>query len=316
MAIRFCNSGTDQHKRQENAFRVKLMGFCKSWYYIILVMFSLSLSSFARGSNDYDLDSLNAFIHDYANKSLGNPRTGILYNIFLPANFSGMEVSAIRLRSGQFWATGRKKISLFQFPPKIRPTPYAKRIAILCQNFGNWSSYYYNVPGYRLVAPVVGFVAYDSSNSSTLGNLKVNFSVMGNPISVHFSHDIVLGGKDLTPKCVKFGADGSFTLQDMNESYVCVSRSAGHFSVVVPKKHDQRILKFWVLGFGLGFVVLVLGGLVLAAIFRLLRRRKIMKMEQQTERGVAFDTFWIGGSKLPSASMIRTQPALENEYVP
>lgn len=316
MAIQFCNSGTDdRHERQENAFRVKLMGYSKSWYRIIWVMFSLSISSFARGSNNYDLDSLNTFIHDYANKSLRMPRTGILYNISLPANFSGMEVSAIRLRSGQFWAKG-KKISLFHFPPKIRSTPYAKRIAILYQNFGNWSSYYYNVPGYRLVAPVVGFVAYDSSNSTTVGNLKVNFGVIGKPISVHFSHDIVLGGKDLTPKCVEFGADGSFTLQDMNESYVCFSRSADHFSVVVPKKHDQGTPKFWVIGFALGFVVLVLGGLVLAAIFRLVRRRKIVKMEQQTERGVAFDTFWVGGSKMPSASMIRTQPALENDYIP
>jgi hypothetical protein len=289
------------------------MGFYNSWYTIVWVMFAFSLPSFAQGSNDYDIESLNAFIHDHADKALLKPRTGTLYNISLPANFSGMEVSVVRLRTGEFWAKGAN-FSFFHIPPRIQPMPPVRRLSILYQNLGNWSSYYYNVPGYRLVAPVVGFMAYDSSNSSTVGNRTVDFSIMGDPISVHFLHSNVPaeGENDVTPQCVKFGADGSFKLQDMNESYACITQGEGRFSVVVPDKQDG-LEKFW----AFGFVGLVLLLLVMAAIAILLRRKKKMrKMEEQAERGVAFDTFWVGGSKIPSASMVRTQPALENRYVP
>lgn len=285
------------------------MGFYNIW--AIMFAFSLSSSLFAQGSNEYDIESLNAFIHDHADNSLFKPRTGTLYNIPLPANFSGMEVSVVRLRTGEFSAKGAN-FTFFHIPPKIQPMPSSKRIAILYQNLGNWSSYYYNVPGYRLVAPVVGFMAYDSSISSTVGNRKVEFSIMGDPISVHFLHINVTEGENVTPKCVKFSADGSSKLQDMNGSYVCITQGEGHFSVVVPKKQEGLIVRFW----ALGFVGLVLVVLVMVAIFGLSRRKKMRQMEKQSERGVAFDTFWIGGSKMPSASMVRTQPALENRYVP
>ncbi|KAL4385787.1 hypothetical protein GQ457_15G019530 [Hibiscus cannabinus] len=45
-------------------------------------------------------------------------------------------------------------------------------------------------------------------------------------------------------------------------------------------------------------------------------RKKIETMEKESETGVALDTFWIGGDKMPSASMIRTQPILEHHFVP
>nr|POE82213.1 hypothetical protein CFP56_49829 [Quercus suber] len=253
MAIPVCDSRI-LHERREKAFRVMLMAdFCKRLY-IIWMVFSLSLSSFAQGSNHYDLRALNVFIHRLANDILVQPHTGILYNIPLPANFSGMEVSVIRLRRGQFWAKGAN-ISFFHIPSRIRPMPYVERLAILFQNFGNWSSYYYNVPGYRLVAPVFGFLAYDSMHSGMIGIHKLKFYGLKDPIAFQFSHH-VLEGKNVTPKCVIFSADG------------------------------------------------------------LVKKKKIRKMEKQSEKGVAIDTFWIGGTKMPSASMIRTQPALENEYVP
>lgn len=312
MAIPVCDSRIP-HERREKAFRVMLMAdFCKRLY-IIWMVFSLSLSSFAQGSNHYDLKALDAFIHRHANNILGPPRTGFLYNIPLPANFSGMEVSVIRLRRGQFWAKGAN-ISFFHIPSRIWPMPYVERLAILYQNFGNWSSYYYNVPGYRLVAPVVGFQAYDSMHSGMIGIHKLKFNGLKDPIAVQFSHH-VLEGKNVTPKCVKFSADGSFELQNMSKPYVCHSLGPGHFSVVVPNEEENR-LKFWVLGIGLGCVGLVLLGVVVVVIFRVVRKKKIRKMEKQSEKGVAIDTFWIGETKMPSASMIRTQPALENEYAP
>jgi hypothetical protein len=39
-------------------------------------------------------------------------------------------------------------------------------------------------------------------------------------------------------------------------------------------------------------------------------------MEAESENGVALDTTSIGRSKIPSSSMVRTQPTLEQDYVP
>ncbi|KAJ7951254.1 DUF1191 domain-containing protein [Quillaja saponaria] len=290
------------------------MGFCKGWNFKwVIFYFSLLLMEAVKGS--YDPESLGVFFHDHANKELEKPRTGTLYNISLPANFSGMEVSVVRIRSGTFWARG-VNFSFFNIPPRIVPDPYAKRLAIVYENLGNWSSYYYNVTGYSLVAPVVGFMVYDSSNSSAVGIQKLNFTIRGDPITVRFPQ-VELKGKNVTAKCVKFGAGGTVKLKNMTKPNVCTTEGQGHFTIVIPSPpKKERCILWWIFGFGIGLLGLILLSLVLLGIITFVRRIRIEKMERKSEKGVAFDTFWIGGSKMPSASMIRTQPTLENDYNP
>uniref|UniRef100_A0A5B7CC26 Non-specific serine/threonine protein kinase n=1 Tax=Davidia involucrata TaxID=16924 RepID=A0A5B7CC26_DAVIN len=280
---------------------------------IVWMMFYVLLSPLVRGMDSYNPDSLDSFIHDYANKAIKKPRTGILYNISLPANFSGMEVSIVRLRSGSFWTRGAN-FSYFHIPPRIIPMPFVKRLAIVYENLGNWSSYYYNVPNYTFVTPVVGFGTY---GASTKGSAILKLSIMGDPILVHFPRI----PENVTLKCVRFGTDGSVEFSNMTTPSVCIARDQGHFSIVVPspakkKKKKERFWKWWVIGFGVGVVGLVLVALVGVLIYKLVRRKRIGKMEKQSERSEALETMWVGMSKMPSATGIRTQPMLENDYIP
>ncbi|PON81827.1 hypothetical protein TorRG33x02_223430 [Trema orientale] len=295
--------------------------FFKSWYVIWVI--SLSLSLFVKAySSGYDAKALTSFFHDYANKSVVNPQTGTLYNIPLPSNFTGMELRFVRLRSGSFRKRGAN-FSSFYLPPKLVPEPYVKRLAIVYENLGNWSSLYYKVPNHSLVAPVIGFTVYDSPR--VLGTKKLNFSIRGEPISIWFDHiELQHGKNDTTPKCVKFGDDGSYVIKNMSKTNGCVTTSQGHFSIVVPsdpsppvlRMKRKRCLKWWLIGFGGGFIGVVLLVLATTATVMIVKRRRLRAMEKQSEKGVSFDTFWVGRSKMPSASMIRTQPTIEHDYVP
>ncbi|KAI9181637.1 hypothetical protein LWI28_016994 [Acer negundo] len=312
-----------EHEWQKEA----LMGSVKqSGDNIVSVIFIFSLllcSSMAKSqnsSNTYDPELLQALFRSYANETLSRHHTGNLYNISLPANFTTVQVSVVRLRSGRFWSVGAN-FSYFQIPKGVIPMPYAKRIAIVFDNLGNLSSYYYKVPNHSLVAPVVGFNGYDASNLSALNNEKLIFNVTGNPILISFPQISLEDHKNMTPICVKFGDGGSVEFSNMTQPNVCVTQGAGHFSVVVPspppppKKEEKQNWKRWVVGFVGSFLGLILLIVVGVIVFMVLRRKKIKEMESESEKGVAFDTFWIGRSRMPSATMIRTQPALEDDYV-
>ncbi|KGN45707.1 uncharacterized protein LOC105435727 [Cucumis sativus] len=283
-------------------------------FFCLLMLISCSVSF-------EDVDSFNGFVHKYANNSLSKPRTGIVYNISLPSNFSGIQVSYIRLRSGSFWVRGAN-LRWISIPPRLTSVPYVKRLAIIFENLGNWSSTFYKIPGYTLVAPVIGFTVYDSStNSSTLSNKKLHLIILGRkPILVMFPKVENSGKK---PQCVKFGANGTYELKNMTGPNFCSATDYGHFSLVIPtpsiekeEKKKRMLWEWWVVGFGCGLLVLALMVVVLITVLRLVKKKSIKGMEREAERGVSFDNVWIGKSRMPSASMVRTQPSLENSYVP
>ncbi|XP_030457292.1 uncharacterized protein LOC115678122 [Syzygium oleosum] len=297
--------------------------------FVIWVAFLLwsFLSTLVQASRGYDPEFLDAVIHEYANKTLQQPRTGVVYNISLPANFSGIEASIVRLRSSSFWVRG-SNLTSFDIPPRIVPMPYAKRLAILCENLKNLSSNYYEVPGYRLVSPVVGFMVFAASNSSGVGNQKLNLSIKGNPILVSFSPaELELRTSNQSVQCVEFRPNGLVGFSNMTSLNGCVARRQGHFALVIrapapapapqQKKTEARFWKWWVVGFVGGFIVLFCASLIVLGTYKVVVRQRIKEMEKESEKGVSFDTIWIETSKMPSASMIRTQPILEaNEHVP
>ncbi|KAA8516131.1 hypothetical protein F0562_019310 [Nyssa sinensis] len=228
-----------------------------------------------------------------------------------------------RLRSGSFWARGANFSSSFHIPPRIIPMPFVKRLALVYQNLGNWSSYYYNVPNYTFVTPVVGFRTYDASNSSARGSTMLKLSIRGDPILVRFPHIDAPRGKNVTMKCVRFGIDGLVEFSNMTISNVCIARDQGHFTIVVPSgqakmvpPRKKKLWKLWVIGFVVGVIGLVLVVLVGVLIYKLVRMKRIGEMEKQSERSEALETMWVGMSKMPSATGIRTQPMLENDYLP
>ncbi|XP_076916610.1 uncharacterized protein LOC143576390 [Bidens hawaiensis] len=154
---------------------------------------------------------LDDMFQEYAHKSLPtHPQTGVLYNASLPSNFTGIEVSMVRLRWDSFRRKGAN-YSGFLMPPQIFAYPYFTRIDIVYSNLGNWSSDYYNVPNHTLVAPVVGFNIYGSPGQN--GNFtKLNLTLFGGPILVKFPP------VSQKVKCVTFYSNGTFKMSSVTNA--------------------------------------------------------------------------------------------------
>ncbi|XP_050235650.1 uncharacterized protein LOC126685746 [Mercurialis annua] len=288
------------------------MGHCKIIFHIINIISFLLLLSKVHGD---DPEMLDATICNYATKALQHNSGNKLLNISLPGNLSGIQASVLRIRSGSLWERGGN-VSSINIPSGIIPFPFVKRLAIVYQNLGNMSKYYYKVPGYSLVSPVIGFLAYDASNLTQLGHKMMQIRIMGDPISIKFSKiGLNQGNSDL--KCVKFGEGGLLQFRNLSEGNICHTQSGGHFCIVVQSSENKlKRWVWWVIGFGVLVFGVILVGLILVSSYKLVRSKMIEKMEGESEKGVAFDVKWIGKSKMPSASMVRTQPALENGDIP
>ncbi|XP_074330159.1 uncharacterized protein LOC141667532 [Apium graveolens] len=293
------------------------------WLSLVLPL-SVLTKTFAAETRRYDPLLFDDFVHEYAKKAVKKPRTGTLYNISLPSNYSGVEVSYVRLKSGSLWRRGENS-SFFKIPKRILALPYANRVDIVFQNFGNLSDSYFSIPNYTFVAPVLGLHIYgaDANFSSLNASQMVTISLQGDPIVVQFSSVSLDENDNATMKCVTFGPDGteiefsSVTVPD----YTCNARNQGHFSIVVPslqppstkKRKRREKLWFWLIIGGGGFVLLIFSGVL---VFKMFRAWKVECLVKESENSVALDIVWIGQSRMPSAGGIRTQPVLENDYVP
>ncbi|KAL9176309.1 hypothetical protein ABFS82_02G170600 [Erythranthe guttata] len=296
-------------------------GSRRNWLMIIIIMLCgmLLYPKFVQAT---DQDSLNSVIYDYASKNIPKPRTGKMYEVSdLPSNLSGIEASIIRLRTSRLWKNGINFTS-FEIPPKILPQPFTRRVDIVYRNLGNRSRNYYGVPNHTLVAPVIGFLAYDSDAGPTNHGRLVQLSVRGDHVDDHiivrFRNIISVVGM----KCVRFDSNGTFGLSELTVESSCLASGEGHFSVVVPnydrldKNEEKRVtISRWIIGLilsGVMGLVFIIGVMV----YRLVKWKKVKEMEKMSERSEALDTIWIGNSKMFSASGIRTPPVIENTYVP
>lgn len=274
--------------------------------------------------------SLDAILQEYAYRVLVRPKTGTIYNATheLPSNLSGVRVAALRLRSGSLRRYGVPFYNEFQIPKGLTQRPYVKRLVLVYQNLGNWSTTYYPFPNYTYLAPVLGLLAYNGSDLSATTNpshLDVNASA-GNPIKVRFQ-DVKSAPHGTVPKCVWFDLRGSSNFTNVTGGNTCSTFQQGHFSIVVespsPSSPPQQggesnNNRVWVI------VGSVLGGLVLLALLSLLvlwvhrckQDKKIRQMERAAEEGEALHMASVGDTIAPAATVTRTMPTLEHEYTP
>ncbi|KAI3681840.1 hypothetical protein L6452_36645 [Arctium lappa] len=261
--------------------------------------------------------SLDDFLQDHAKKSIPeNPHVGTLYNVSLPSNFAGMQVSVVQLQTSSVWARGAN-LSYFDVPPRIIPEPNVTWLDIVFSNLGNWSSYYYNIPHYTFVTPILGFSAYGVRHTRgqnghfTSTTTKLKLALIRHPIMVRFPSVWLPQGK-----CVKFYSSGRIEITNMSLSHTCAVWGQGYFAIVVRVPPSHRIWKWWVVGFGVGSVGFLSVGFVLINVIRFVNRKRIRKMEKQSEKLEVLDTKYVGHSRMPSAFGIRTQPVIENDYYP
>ncbi|XVE57996.1 hypothetical protein DITRI_Ditri04bG0134700 [Diplodiscus trichospermus] len=284
---------------------------------LLWLVFSLCFSSSVHSLDSFSYDSLDTSLQDFAFRALvrRKPLTGALYKSSLPANLSGVDVSIVRIRSQTLWEKGAN-LSSFRIPSQTVPVPHVRRLAIVYQNLGNWSSHYYRVSGYSLITSVVGFMVFDASNNRAKSLKSISLDTKGKPISIHFSNLKYPDGMHSgAARCAAFSTNGTVHFSDTILPDVCHSSDQGHFSVVVRLKREHRPWYPWVIGIVLGFAGLVLAGYFGLVFIKLLKTKRIQAMERQAD-GVIFHSRWVGSSKMPCATVTRTQPVLENAGFP
>ncbi|KAF0934492.1 hypothetical protein E2562_025568 [Oryza meyeriana var. granulata] len=285
--------------------------------------------------------ALDAMLQDYAYQAFGvrpHPRTGIVYNATVPANLTGVALSAVRLRSGSLRRKGFSRYFEFAVPTGVVVQPYVERVVLLYHNLGNWSDYYYPLPGYTYLSPVLGLLVYDAANLSAVGLQDLSFVASGSPISIYFSNvkTVLAGGS--APRCVWFDLDGVPQFRDLEASNVCSTYRRGHFSIVVnsseiapgpvpsgtitppiptPAGRSKGSYKGWKIAVGVvgGVIALVLLASLVVCLARYKRDKKLEVMERNAEAGETLRMAQVGRSQAPVALGTRTQPVIESEYV-
>ncbi|KAM0061376.1 hypothetical protein Hdeb2414_s0004g00135241 [Helianthus debilis subsp. tardiflorus] len=271
------------------------------------------------------LRALDAILQDYAYRAFHRPRTGRPYDGVPPANLSGIQISALRLRSGSLFTRGVRQYKQFTIPVGVIGTPYVERLVLVYQNLGNWSTTYYPLPpGYMYLAPVLGLLAYDASNLSATNLEELDIYASEDPISIEFTQ--VQPVRDA--RCVWFDLDGRINFTKVVSGNKCLTYEQGHFSIVVestapspapaPQPHQGGGGKGWIIGGSVlgGVALLVLLALLILWVWRFNKRKKMHKMEKAADAGEALHMTTVGNTKAPAATTTRTQPSLETEYVP
>ncbi|CAI9298895.1 unnamed protein product [Lactuca saligna] len=255
--------------------------------------------------------SLDAILQDYAYRAFVRPRTGIPYDGFPPSNLSGIQISAIRLRSGSLYTRGVKSYKEFTIPIGVISQPYVERLVFVYQNLGNWSTIYYPLPGYIYLSPILGLLAYDAANLSAKNLPELPIHASEEPISINFPQ----------PKPVPNGSIAECVHFDLNVKSTIAPSPAPAPAPPPPPPHgggggNGKRVGIIVGAIAGGIALLVLLALLILWIWRLNKKKKMNKMEKAADSGEALQMTVVGNTKAPAATTTRTQPTLETEYVP
>ncbi|KAF8706389.1 hypothetical protein HU200_030653 [Digitaria exilis] len=281
---------------------------------------------------------LDAMLQDYAYRAFVRPHTGIVYNATLPTNLTGIAVSAVRLRSGSLRRKGLADYFEFAVPTGVVVQPYVERVVLVYHNLGNESDYYYPIPGYTYLAPVLGLLVYDAANLSAVGLQELNVVASGSPISVTFSNVRAVPAGSAAPRCVMFDLNGVPQFRDMEANNLCSTYRQGHISIVVNsseiapappphgtisppiptegghnKKGNSKAWKIAVSVVGAAVALGILAALLLCLV-RYKRDKKLEVMERNAAVGETLRMAQVGRTQAPVALGTRTQPVIENDY--
>lgn len=299
-------------------------------------------STVTNGSSRSEARALDSLLQDYAYRALVRPMTGKIYDGTVPSNLTGINIAALRLRSGSLRRKGVAKYKEFEIPKGLIETPYVIRLVLVYQNLGNWSRRYYQtqLPNYTFLAPVLGLLAYDGTDLSATNLQELNITASGDPISIKF--DGVSPAPDgAVARCVLFDLQGSFNFSSVTEANTCSTSQQGHFSIVTesiapsplpppspgapiaPPAPSERAgkksnKKLWIIVGSVvgGLAFLVLLSLLVLWVQKFKQKKRRQQMEKEAEVGEALQMAPVGDTKAPTALGTRTQPTLEHEYAP
>lgn len=246
--------------------------------------------------------------------------TGRTFGANLTGDLANVTVLAVRLRVGSLFRRG-VTLGKFTIPRGLKVLNFTSmRVMLVYRDFGNVSVYSSPVSGQVLVSQVVGIRAYDGdnlNNTSFLAPLSVsNFQ---SPSQVALN---VTSSASTATQCVEFGANSTAVTSNVTTGTngtgnVCSLTTFGDFALLgLPPPGKKSNTWKIVLGVVLGVVGLLLLLLLLCCcIRRQLRRRKMAKMQYEVDHGETLQPHLIGNSRAPAASVSRTRPALEKDYL-
>ncbi|MFS7926876.1 hypothetical protein Hanom_Chr04g00302281 [Helianthus anomalus] len=263
--------------------------------WVLLVFLSMPTKFLIQAQAIKPTRLLDLAIQNYTFKSFKNFKTGTSYNIHLPSNFTGINVSTVKYRSGSLKRYGAS-IQEFHLGVGVDVHPYVGRVLLVTQNLGNnWSSIYYDtyiynqLVDYQLVSPVLGLLAYNADSDSKELEVKIQ-SPKVNGIKIDFSNYTIQKNDTLHGKmqmCATFGDDGKVTLQKEVAPNICATSSHGHFGLVVqsPMLPERKKIKRWKVVFGSSAGAAIgafLLGLLLVAMF--VNGKKKARMDELERR--------------------------------
>ncbi|XP_071730587.1 uncharacterized protein [Rutidosis leptorrhynchoides] len=265
-----------------------------TWVLLVFLTLPTKFIILAHGIKSARL--LDLAIRYYTFKSYKNFKTGTSYNVHLPSNLTGINVSTVKYRCGSLKRYGAN-IQEFHLGVGVDVHPYVERVLIVKQNLGNnWSNIYYDnynqLLGYQLVSPVLGLLAYNAGDDTRF-NVQFEVKIQSpkvNGIKIDFSNYTMQKNSTLHGKiqmCATFGDDGKVTLEKQVAPNICATTNHGHFGLVVqsPLLPEKKKIKKWKVVFGstsgaaIGAFLL---GLLLIAMF--VNVKKKARMEEEMER--------------------------------
>ncbi|XP_076893858.1 uncharacterized protein LOC143545983 [Bidens hawaiensis] len=281
--------------------------------------------------------ALDAILQDYAYRAFVHPRTGVPFDGTVPSYLTGIEISAMRLRSGSLYRRGVETFREFVIPVGLREQPYVERLVLVYQNLGNWSTTYYSLPGYIYLAPVLGLLAYNGSDLSASNLPELDFWASEDAITVKFGRisPIPFGS---VAKCAWFDLHGQVNFTNLLSGNVCSTTEQGHFSIVAelaiapvpvppappepaPSEHTHNSRKnnearVWgIIGAATGgTALLVLLALLILWALRYKKRKRMRELERAADAGEALRMTRIGSMRAPFALGTRTMPNFETEF--
>ncbi|XP_042506374.1 uncharacterized protein LOC122082709 [Macadamia integrifolia] len=271
---------------------------------------------------------LDHVVRDHAFLSYtGHTKTGSLYLVNLPENFSDIKADTVRFRCGSLRRYGAQ-IKEFNLEMGLTVRPCVERVIVIRQNLGsNWSSIYYdsfNFSGYQLVSPVLGLLAYNADDDLNSSNRsEIGIFAGEKPIMIDFSRDVrIKAPPGLNPLCASLNSDGTVSLSEQVKENVCITPRDGHFALVIaptmPKMKGRvsrwKVLVGSIIGGGLGVFLLFL--LLIALVVKVKKRSRIAEMERRAYEEEALQMSMVGHVRAPTATVTRTVPTLEHGYAP
>ncbi|KAF3627822.1 putative succinate dehydrogenase [ubiquinone] iron-sulfur subunit 3, mitochondrial-like [Capsicum annuum] len=207
------------------------------FYIIIWLLIPALVGSQSNSSDSSARSSLDSLLQQYAFRELTwqRTRTGVPYDAYVPSNLMGIKVSAVILKRHTLKRRVYGYYKEFFIPSGIIVEPYVKKLVLVYQNLGNWSSFYYPLPGYIYLTPVLGILAYDANDLYATNLPELDILALEDPITIRFPF-VQPAPEGSFPKCAYFYSNNFVKFGHVTDGNICETRIQGHYSIVAEVK--------------------------------------------------------------------------------